>query len=144
MSSSRLPCLILSVGLVIDGFSAVKDLPFKQDVSVQYSLAQDLRDALFRKVLVDQNGIVYVLTDRGIARLFDATLAVDRSFRPLTPGKPSATPAHRGRLFDLYPGRVPSNGSAGTFLLQLPPGGHQQIAFTGHRRTLLAGKGDGC
>jgi len=43
----------------------------------------ELTNAIFRKLCVDKENTVYVLTDKGVARIFDNTLALDRSYRPL-------------------------------------------------------------
>jgi hypothetical protein len=54
-----------------------------QDVAVPLGNAPELAQAAFRKLCLDRNGVAYVLTDQGVARVFGQTLALDRSFRPL-------------------------------------------------------------
>jgi hypothetical protein len=127
------------LGLASNGFPAVKDLPFRQETSVKYALAPELHDAVFEKVLLDWNGIVYVLTRQGAARLFDSTLALDRSFRPLAGRKPLDLTVHRGQVYYLYPDELLSNGSAGKFQVELPPGKYERVAFAGDGTGLLAG-----
>src|SRR6185436_8138431 len=64
--------------------AAVQDTPFLQDRSVKCRLAPALTNAVMRRLEIDRDGVVYVLTDQGVARLFEDTLVLDRSFRPLT------------------------------------------------------------
>jgi hypothetical protein len=61
----------------------IPDEPFWQDVAVRIRLAPELSNAAYKKLCVDKNNVVYVLTDKGVARVFDDTLALDKSFRPL-------------------------------------------------------------
>jgi hypothetical protein len=61
----------------------IPDTPFWQDVAVRIHHASDLTNAVFKKVCVDKDNVVYVLTDKGVARVFDDTLAIDNSYRPL-------------------------------------------------------------
>ncbi len=61
----------------------IPDAPFWQDVAVRIQRAPELTNATFRKVCVDKENTVYVLTDKGVARIYDHTLALDGSFRPL-------------------------------------------------------------
>lgn len=61
----------------------IPDEPFWQDVAVRITHAPELTTASFRKLCVDKENTVYVLTDKGVARVFDHTLALDRSYRPL-------------------------------------------------------------
>jgi hypothetical protein len=61
----------------------IPDVPFWQDVAVRIHHAPELTNAVFKKVCVDKENIVYVLTSKGVARVFDDTLALDNSYRPL-------------------------------------------------------------
>jgi len=61
----------------------IADTPFWQDVAVRIHHAPELAKAQFKKVCVDKENTVYVLTDLGVARVYDDTLALDFSFRPL-------------------------------------------------------------
>src|SRR5271157_5278979 len=62
---------------------SIPDAPFWQDVAVRIDHAPELANALFKKLCVDKENTVYVLTDKGVARVFDDTLALDKSYRPL-------------------------------------------------------------
>jgi len=60
------------------------DTPFWQDVAVRIASAAPLTNGSYRKLCIDKENVVYVLTVQGVARVFDDTLALDRSYRPLT------------------------------------------------------------
>ena len=61
----------------------IPDVPFWQDVAVRIHQAPELTNATFKKLCVDKENIVYVLTSKGVARVFEDTLALDKSYRPL-------------------------------------------------------------
>jgi len=61
----------------------IADIPFWQDVAVRIQHAPELSKAQFKKLCVDKENTVYVLTDLGVARVYDDTLALDLSYRPL-------------------------------------------------------------
>jgi hypothetical protein len=69
--------------------SPIADVPFYQDVAVRIHHAPDLNGAGFKKLCVDKEDVVYVLTSKGVARVFDDTLALDKSYRPLANKLPS-------------------------------------------------------
>ena len=54
--------LLFSVSLM----AQVLDVPFRQATSVKYILPDDLKGAKLKKVVVDYNDIVYLLTDNGL------------------------------------------------------------------------------
>ena len=118
---------------------AVKDTPFLQDVSVKLTANAELDGAEFRKVAVNRDGIVYVLTDRGVARLFENTLGLDHSFRPLAGLQPRDTTLQSGELFYLYDDQFLANAWAGKVKMRLPPGRFQKLAVAENGSALLAG-----
>lgn len=61
----------------------IPDVPFWQDVAVRIRHSPELTNVIFKKLCVDKENTVYVLTDKGVARIFDNTLALDKSYRPL-------------------------------------------------------------
>ena len=64
---------------------AIPDTPFWQDVAVRIRHAPELTNAVFKQLCVDKENTVYVLTDKGVARIYDGDiLALDRSYRPLS------------------------------------------------------------
>src|SRR5262245_27345930 len=80
---AKLAFLLLGPATVGLRGAAIPDLPFWQDTAVRIHHAPELTNAIFRKVLVDKENVVYVLTDKGVARIYDDNLALDKSFRPL-------------------------------------------------------------
>ena len=127
--------LCSAVGLI----AAEKDTPFIQDSSVKFSAAVELQGAVFQRLQVERDGIVYVLTDRGLARLFDNRLALDKSFRPLAGLRPLDVTMHAGHLFYLYPDKWLSNDSAGKPLGSLPAGVYHQLAVADDGSVMVAG-----
>ncbi len=92
----------------------LSDTAFSQDVAVRIRTAPELTNAVFRTVCVDRENVVYVLTDRGVARVFAEELVLDRSFRPLAHRVPvdlAVSPA--GDLFYLFEEGWLSNGLNG-------------------------------
>src|SRR5512138_1375938 len=61
----------------------IPDVPFWQDVAVRLQHAPELTNAIYRKLCIDKENVVYVLTSKGVARVFDETVALDQSYRPL-------------------------------------------------------------
>jgi hypothetical protein len=89
---------------------------------------------------VDRDGVVYVLTDRGVARIFGDTLALDASFRPLA-AKVATDIAlgPDGDLYYLFPDRWLSNGDTGKPLGHVPSGVYSRLAVASDDSVLLAG-----
>ena len=85
MNFSRTGSLLVLLSLLPTVLAAapIPDPPFWQDVAVRLRLAPDLTQASFKKLCVDKENTVYVLTERGVARVYDDTLALDKSYRPL-------------------------------------------------------------
>src|SRR6185369_12757221 len=64
------------------------DTPFIQAISHKFPLPPELRGQP-TKLGVDRDGIVYILTSKGVARLFDDKVAMDRTYRPLVDKVPA-------------------------------------------------------
>ena len=81
---------MLYLTLVVTNITAqVIDVPFKQATSVKYVLSEELKDAQFKKVVVDYNDIIYVLTDKGLFRDYNEDeLSKDLFYRLLDKKKP--------------------------------------------------------
>ena len=118
---------------------AVRDVPFDQDVSVRITLNAELEGAAFRKLIVNRDGIVYVLTDRGVARLFEHSLALDHSFRPLAGLRPRDIAQRSGEVMYLYEDRFLANGWAGKVQEHLPTGRFEKFAVAEDGAALLQG-----
>jgi hypothetical protein len=110
-------CFIASV---LCARAAAPDAPFLQDRSEQFPAEGELAGATLKRVHVNKDGIVYVLTDRGMARLFDHKLALDRGFRPFNGKKILDTALARGEIFYLFDDALACNGFAGTYAVRLP------------------------
>ena len=123
------------------GLAAAKDTPFSQPVSVQFTRHPELVNALLRKLVVDGEGRVYVLTDRGVARLFDGTLALDKSYRPLVGRVASDLGVQQGELWYLFRDEFLCNGFAGRYVGALPQAGYLRLAVADDFRVLLGGPG---
>lgn len=121
--------------------AAVKDTPYLQESSVKFQNSAELAGAKFRKLEIDRDGVVYVLTDKGVARLFESTLALDRSFRPLAGKVAADIQIHEGNLWYLFEDSLLSNGAAGTPLIPLPKGPHDGFAIADASTALVSSGG---
>lgn len=135
--------LLITIGWLAfnNAHAAIKDVPFLQDVSVKFQNAGALSNAALRRLEFDRNGVAYVLTDRGVARTFDATLALDRSFRPLTGLVAPDITLGGGELYYLFDDCWLSNGDSGKPLGHLPKGIFTALAVADDGSVLLAGPG---
>jgi hypothetical protein len=119
--------------------AAEPDRPFLQDRSEQFRAEGELAGATLKKVHVNKDGIVYVLTDRGMARLFENRLALDQSFRPLIGKKILDTALARGEVYYLLEDRLICNGFAGTFAVKLPTNSFDHLAVAENGKALVSG-----
>lgn len=130
-------CILLGVGLPDTATAAVKDSAFLQDVAVRIQVSPDLAQAVFKKMVIDRDGVVFVLTDKGVARLFDTTLALDQSFRPLAKLQALDITSLDGDVFYLYRDRFLSNGQAGANQTPIPSGDYQAFSLAETNIALL-------
>jgi hypothetical protein len=137
---SRLGLIILTWA-IFASHAAAPDIPFYQDRSEQFPAEGELAGATMRKVHVNKDGIVYVLTDRGMARLFGNKLALDRSFRPLIGKKILDSAVFKGEILFLLEDALLSNGFAGTNSFKLPVGKYNDIRFVYDSTVKLIGDG---
>ncbi len=117
----------------------VPDMPFRQPITVRFTTEAELEGATFQKMCLDRDGVVYMLTDRGIARNFDTRIAIDKSYRPLAGKRALDIALRAGRLYYLFEDRLLSNESAGKPLVELPAGAYRHAALMPDGTTLLAG-----
>lgn len=117
------------------------DSQFYQDESVRFRVAPELAGAHWRKVVADRDGIVYALSDRGLARVYDHALTPDRNFRPLAKRRPldiAVSPS--GDLYYLFDSEWLSNGNAGAPRGDIvPAGAYLQLAVGRDGDVWLAG-----
>jgi hypothetical protein len=118
--------------------AALPDRPFLQDVAVRIQPSAELTNAVLRKLCVDKDDVPYVLTDKGVARVYDTELALDRSFRPLA-GRVARdiTLSPDGILYYLFDELWLSNGESGQPLGHLPRSEFNSMAVAAGGRVLL-------
>ncbi len=119
--------------------AAVPDEPFRQPLAVQYPRHPELSHARWLKLAVDREDRVYVLTDLGVARLFEGTLALDKSYRPLAGRRALDLTLQNGRLWYLFEDEFLSTEYAGRFVAALPRAAYRRLAVAEDFRALLAG-----
>src|SRR6185369_18002183 len=76
------------------------DTPFLQALSHKFPLPPELRGQA-TQLSIDRDGIVYILTSKGVARLFDGKIALDRTYRPLAEKIPIDITVQSGELYYL-------------------------------------------
>ena len=132
--------LLLPVCLSAAALAAETDPPFRQPVAVKFTAGPELAGARYRRLCITRDGIVYVLTDRGVARLFDTRVALDRSFRPLAAKVARDITLGGGELFYLYDDQFLSNAFSGERAGALPRGIYQRFAVADDGTVLLASR----
>lgn len=134
--------LILGVGGVCAQYT---DRPFKQPVSVKYENSDELKDAELKKVLVDYNQNVYVLTDKGIFRDYENKLSRDVLYRAqenLT-AVDICIQEESGYLYFLYADKFFTNAHAGNIYSKIPRNQYKQILVNRNDEILLLGEKGG-
>lgn len=139
--------LLLCLTLVVTYMTAqVIDVPFKQATSVKYVLSEELKDAQFKKVVVDYNDIVYVLTDKGLFRDYkEGELSKDLFYRLLAEKNPVDICVQEGTgyLYYLYADQFLTNAHAGTVYEYFPQNEYQRILVNEQDQVLLLGNKKG-
>jgi hypothetical protein len=123
----------------------VKDVPYKMPVSVKFSINPKWTGAQFKKVVVDGDNNVYVLTDKGLYRDFPGNiLSKDLLYSSLADKIPTDVCIQEttGYLYYLYPDRFLTNAHAGAICGHLPTGRYTQIAVNAGYDVLLVGDTD--
>jgi hypothetical protein len=131
--------LILALGqmMVLIGLQAgMPDTPFRQPISHKYSLPEG---ATGKKLCVDRDGIVYMLTSAGMARLFDDRVALDQSYRPIAGKIPQDITVSKGKLYYLFEDEIVCNRDAGNLVVKLERP-YEHLAVNNSGVVLLAGK----
>lgn len=141
MRTKPVPAIGLAMLVMISHAAAatVRDVPFGQAVSVRFEHSRDLEGAQFRRLALQRDGLVYVLTDRGVARTFGDRVALDRSFRPLQGKLALDLTVQHGNLFYLFDDSLLSNDLAGRYHLALPTKAYRRGAVLPDGTALLAG-----
>ena len=131
-------CLLLAQDPLL---AADPDTPFIAPVSIQYTSDPSLAGTVFSKVVVDYEGNVHVLSDRGLCRIENGRLVRDLLYRPLAGKQPLdiAVSDSTGALYYLYENCFLSNTDAGKPYALLPKGRYLQLAVDANGDVLLAG-----
>ena len=121
----------------------VKDLPYTAPVSVKYRLSPKWKDVKLKKIVVDGDNSIFVLTDAGLFRDFhDEILSKDLRYASLADKYPVdiAVQEGTGYLYYLYPDRFLTNKHAGTICGHLPKNEYTHMAVNADDEVLLTGK----
>ncbi len=124
-------------------WAADPDTPFRQAVSVKYTLAPELKDARLKKVVVDYNDNVYVLTSKGLYKTSGNLLTKDLLYRPLSGLVPVdvAVQAGTGYLYYLYENKFLSNAHGGKPYAVLPENKYTRLSVAEDGSVLVTGNG---
>jgi hypothetical protein len=115
----RTAAAVLWLFLVLGSNSSdAADTPFLQAISRKFPLPPELRGQATR-LAIDRDGIIYVQTSKGVARLFDDKVALDRTYRPLVDKVPVDMTVENSELYYLFPNELLSNRRAGKFAQKL-------------------------
>ncbi|MGV3774834.1 MAG: hypothetical protein ACO1QB_18195 [Verrucomicrobiales bacterium] len=123
------PSAVAESNIYLGPDQSVDERKFIQEIPEKFQNSGHLEGAECFNLEIDSDGVVFVRTDRGVARLFKDQLALDQSFRPLAERKPQAIAVQQGKLFYLYEDELLSNGFAGEVLAELPPKSGATIAI---------------
>lgn len=144
MTAKKLLCIGLCLSAVTMAAGQAADHPYKQPVSVKYTLPAELKGSDLKKVITDYNDNVHVLTDKGFYRVSGNALVRDVRFRPLAQRVPLdvAVQEGSGHLYYLYEDKWLTNGYAGVPYMTLPAKGQfSKLAVAADGSVLLAGPG---
>ncbi len=130
----------VSFGVANTALAGDPDTSFLQPISVKYNLSEDFKGSTLKKVLIDYNNIVYVLTDKGLGRVSKNEVVTDLLYRPLAGTIPVdiTTQEHTGYLYYLYDSCFLTNSYAGKIYGALPQNKFSKIAVAENGSVLLA------
>ncbi len=120
----------------------LKDDPYRTPVSEKYILNPKWSDAQLRKVVVNGDNSVFVLTDKGVYRDFPGNIiSKDLMYSSLADKIPMDICIQEGTgyLYYLYTDRFLTNMHAGTICGHLPSGVFQYIRVNSNDDVLLVG-----
>ncbi len=133
----------VSCGIANTALAGDPDTTFLQPISVKYNLSEDFKGSTLKKVVIDYNNIVYVLTDKGLGRVSKNDVVKDLLYRPLDGKAPVdiTTQEKTGYLFYLYDICFLTNSYAGEVYGALPQSRYSKMAVAADGSVLLAGDG---
>ncbi|VAX27284.1 hypothetical protein MNBD_IGNAVI01-1879, partial [hydrothermal vent metagenome] len=135
--------VLIIVFLSVSLFAQVLDVPFKQATSVKYIIPDEWKGTELKKVVVDYNDIVYVLTDKGLFRdYYENQLSKDLFYRLLSDKNPVDITVQEstGYLYYLYANEFLTNAHAGTIYAYFPEGEYNRILVNEDDQILLIGE----
>lgn len=137
----RIITLLFSAFYFTGLFAQASDSSFIQPISVKYSLSSELQGSKLKKVVIDYNDRIYVLTDKGLGRVQGNQVVKDLLYRPLANKIPVDITIQEGTgdLYYLFDHYFLSNTDAGIPFGDLPAGKFKQIAVAADSSVLLAG-----
>src|SRR5690606_14133225 len=119
---------------------------FVQPVSIKYNLSDEMRGGSLKKLVIDYNDRVYVLTDKSLCRVTGNKVARDILYRPLADKTPIdiAVQEGTGYLYYLYADAFLSNADAGIPYGKLPEGKYDKLAIARNGEVLFVGPKEAC
>jgi hypothetical protein len=121
----------------------LKDTPYREPVSVKYTVNPRWKGARFKKTVVDGDNNVYVLTDMGLFRDFPGeVLSKDFMYASLADKIPVDICIQEGSnyLYYLYHDRFLTNFHAGAICGRFPAGSYSKMAVNSEDEVLLVGE----
>jgi hypothetical protein len=117
------------------------DTPFKQPISVKYENSAELEGAKLKKVVVDYNQNIYVLTDNGLFRDYGTLLSRDVLYRAQAGLKPVDVTIQEktGYIYFLYKNKYFTNAHAGTIYANLPTNEYNSLIVNSNYDVLFVG-----
>ncbi|MGB3589150.1 MAG: hypothetical protein WBA23_21570, partial [Tunicatimonas sp.] len=121
--------------------SPTPDTSFLQPVSVKFTLSNNSDSIQLKKVVVNYDDIIYVLSDNGLYRVLDGQLVPDIGYRPLADKAPVdiSVQEESGYLYYLYEDQFLTNAHAGKPYAFLPEGQYHQLAVNRVGDVLVTG-----
>jgi len=130
------------VGREQTGFAQTyRDLPFRQDYARQFMLPDNGSGFGLKQVRCDRDGVIKVLSTKGLLQPAHRQLVKDRSYRPLNDMRIIALERYRGQFVYLSDKAVLSNAWAGKFYVEHNMTDVSHFAMGNKYSFLLAGAG---
>lgn len=135
----KITLCIIMISFVAKG--AEPDSIFLLPVSVKYRLNDELKGAEFKKVVIDYDNNVIVLSNRGVSRVFGDVLAKDNLYTPIADKVPIdiCIQEETKYLYYLLGNKWITNAYAGVPYANLPDGKYSKIAVAKNGSVMVAG-----
>lgn len=107
--------LFFITGIIDRATGQELDKPFRQAVSIKYTIPESLKDVMLKKVVADYNDVIYLLSDKGLYRISEQALVRDTRYTPLAEKIPVdiCIQEGSGHLYYLYEDKALTNAYAG-------------------------------